>query len=75
MREQFVKPRDGMRGNAQEYVMEPGERVHLRQLAGRDKAAQDRCRSAAAVAAEKRPVVAAYRPATQRPLGVVVIDR
>src|SRR5437867_12820855 len=45
MWEQFVKPRDGMRFNAQERVMEPSERVHLRQLTGGNKTAQDRCPS------------------------------
>jgi hypothetical protein len=60
MRKQFVKSCDRMRCNAQEHIVEPGERVYLRHLTKRDKAAQDRRRSAAAVAAEKRPVITTY---------------
>src|ERR1700722_4241026 len=60
--------------DARKYIVEPGEGVYFYQLAGGHETAQNRRGASAAVAAKKRPVVAAHGPAAQGALGSVVVD-
>ena len=75
VREQFVELLDGMRSDSGEDVLKPGEWVDVRQFARCNEAAQNSHGLAAAIAAYERPVVPADRDPSQRPLGVIIIDR
>ena len=57
--------------DANEHVLEPGERIYLGQFTRRYEAPQHRHRFAAAVTAYERPVVAPDCDAAQASLGMV----
>jgi len=74
VREKFGDPIDGMRGNAAENILEPGEGINASTLAGSYEAAQHRGGSTADIAAKEQPVGAADCDTADALFGAVVID-
>jgi hypothetical protein len=74
VRQELGHAGDGVGRYTRQDVLEPGEGIDPGPLARGHEAAQHSCRSATAIAAEKRPVVAADCYPADGTLGSVVVD-
>src|ERR1700680_974898 len=74
VRQEFIQAVDGVRRDAREHIVKPGERLNAAPFAGSDKASQHCRRLAALVAAEEGPVTAAERDVPVGPFGSTVVD-
>src|SRR5437016_7060586 len=74
VRQQRVELLNRALSDAREYILEPGEWVHLRQFAGCNEAPQHRHRSSAAITSYESSIAPPQGNPAQASFGVVVVD-